>query len=121
MPDDPILVPRTPVLLRIAILISIAAGALAEDWPQFLGPNRNGVYSGNDLAAKWPPAGPAIVWKKEVGQGFASPVGADGRLILFHRLRDKEVIEALDALTGRAIWSFDYPTRYRDDFGFDEG
>ena len=99
----------------------IAAYALAEDWPQFLGPARNGVYSGNDLAAKWPPAGPAVVWKKEVGQGFSSPVVAEGRLILFHRVGDKEVVEALDAATGRAIWSFDYPTQYRDDFGFDEG
>jgi len=99
----------------------MAASALAEDWPQFLGPARNGVYSGGDLAASWPPAGPAVVWKKEVGQGFSSPVVADGRLILFHRIGDKEVVEALDAATGRAIWSFDYPTRYRDDFGFDEG
>jgi outer membrane protein assembly factor BamB len=99
----------------------MAACAAAEDWPQFLGPSRNGVYSGNDLAAKWPPAGPAIVWKKDIGAGFASPVVAEGRVILFHRVGDKEVVEALDAATGRAIWSFDYPTQYRDDFGFDEG
>jgi outer membrane protein assembly factor BamB len=46
---------------------------------------------------------------------------AEGRLILFHRLGDKEVVEALDAATGGAIWRFDYPTQYRDDFGFDEG
>jgi outer membrane protein assembly factor BamB len=106
---------------RIAILIVLAAGALAEDWPQFLGPARNGVYSGNDIAAKWPAAGPPVVWKKDVGAGFASPVVAEGRLILFHRLGDKEVVEALDAITGAAIWRFDYPTQYRDDFGFDEG
>src|SRR5882762_9800876 len=83
-------------LLRIAILILIAACAVAEDWPQFLGPARNGVYSGNDLAAKWPPAGPAVVWKKDIGAGFASPVVADGRVILFHRVGGKEVVEALD-------------------------
>ena len=46
---------------------------------------------------------------------------AEGRLILFHRIGGKEVVEALDAATGRPIWSFDYPTQYRDDFGFDEG
>jgi outer membrane protein assembly factor BamB len=109
------------LLLRIAIFTWIAACALAEDWPQFLGPARNGVYSGNDLAASWPAAGPAVIWKKEVGQGFSSPVVAEGRLILFHRIGGKEVVEALDAATGRAIWSFDYPTQYRDDFGFDEG
>ena len=109
------------MLIRYCVLTIVAACALAEDWPQFLGPARNGVYSGKDLAAKWGPAGVAIEWKKEVGQGFSSPVVAQGRLILFHRIGDKEVVEALDAATGRPIWSFDYPTRYRDDFGFDEG
>lgn len=46
---------------------------------------------------------------------------AEGRLILFHRVGEKEKVEALDAATGRNIWSFEYPTQYRDDFGFDEG
>lgn len=109
------------MLNRIVILALLAACAPAEDWPQFLGPTRNGVYSGADLAAKWSPAGPAVVWKKDVGQGFSAPVVAQGRLILFHRIGDKEVIEALDAATGKPIWKFDYPTSYRDDFGFDEG
>ena len=99
----------------------VVAVSAAQDWPQFLGPGRNGVYTGNDLVAKWPAAGPPVVWKKDVGAGFASPVVAGGRLILFHRVGDKEVVEALDAATGAAIWRFDYPTQYRDDFGFDEG
>ena len=47
--------------MRITILILVAACALAEDWPQFLGPTRNGVYTGNDLAAKWPAGGPPAV------------------------------------------------------------
>src|SRR5437762_12506694 len=99
----------------------MASCALAEDWPQFLGTTRNGVYSGGDLAAKWAKGGPAVVWKKDVGQGFASPVVSAGRLILFHRVGAKEVVEALNAETGAPIWIFDYPTQYRDDFGFDEG
>lgn len=107
--------------MRLTALILAAACAFAADWPQFLGPTRNGVYSGNDLAVKWPTTGPPVLWKKEVGQGFSAPVVAEGRLILFHRRGDKEVVEALDAATGRAIWSFDYATHYRDDFGFDEG
>jgi outer membrane protein assembly factor BamB len=102
-------------------IILLAACASAEDWPQFLGPGRNGIYSGNDLAPKWGPSGPAVVWKKDIGQGFSSPVVSQGRLILFHRAGDKEVVEALEESTGRSIWKFDYPTRYRDDFGFDEG
>jgi outer membrane protein assembly factor BamB len=109
------------LLTRIAVLTLMAACALAEDWPQFLGTTRNGVYASADLAAKWSSTGPAVIWKKDVGQGFSAPVVAQGRLILFHRIGDKEVVEALDAATGKPIWKFDYATRYRDDFGFDEG
>jgi len=107
--------------LRTALVIVLSVSASAQDWPQFLGPTRSGVYPGNDLAAKWPPGGPPVLWKKDIGQGFATPSVSQGRLILFHRVADKEVVEALDAATGRPVWSFDYPTHYRDDFGFDEG
>ena len=82
--------------------VSLLAGTtlVAEDWPQFLGPNRDGVYAGPALADSWPEDGPARVWTKRIGQGLAGPVVTDGRLILFHRIRNFEVIEALDALTG---------------------
>jgi outer membrane protein assembly factor BamB len=93
----------------------------AADWPQFLGPTRNGVYTGADLADVWPAEGPVVVWRKSVGQGFSGPAVANHLLVLFHRLGDKEVVECLDARTGAAKWSYSYPTSYRDDFGFDEG
>jgi outer membrane protein assembly factor BamB len=95
--------------------------AQAGDWPQFLGPTRNGVYAGSDLAAVWPKEGPPVVWRKNVGQGFSGPAVADRQLILFHRLDDKEVVACLDARTGEPKWTRAYPTAYRDDFGFDEG
>ena len=59
--------------------------------------------------------------ERPVGQGYSNPVVANGRLILFHREGDKEVVEALDAQTGKPLWSFDYSTTYRSDFGFGEG
>ncbi len=61
------------------------------------------------------------VWKKDVGPGFSGPVVADGKVILFHRVGDQEVVEALQPATGATIWQYGYPTTYRDDFGFDEG
>ncbi len=93
----------------------------AHDWPQFLGPQRNGVYSGPPLASSWPAGGPRKVWRKPVGQGFAGPVIAGDRLVLFHRVGNEEVVDALDARTGDPRWHYAYPTTYRDDFGFDEG
>jgi outer membrane protein assembly factor BamB len=94
--------------------------AQASDWPQFLGPTRNGVYDGK-IAESWGKEGPAIVWRRGVGQGFAGPVVSGGKLILFHRIENKEVVECLNATNGTALWTNGYPTAYRDDFGFDEG
>lgn len=112
--------PATALLIAAALL---GAGEVANalDWPQFLGPARNGTYTGPPLATSWPAGGPRVVWRKQVGAGFAGPVVASGRLILFHRVGNEEVVEALDARTGAPQWRHAYPTTYRDDFGFDEG
>ena len=93
----------------------------AEDWPQFLGPSRDGVYRGPALAETWGPQGPTVVWRMPVGAGFSGPVVAQGHVILFHRVRNEEIVEAIDPLTGTAKWRYAYPSSYRDDFGFDEG
>ena len=111
----------TRLHLVLACNLLCAAQLRATDWPQFLGPTRNGVYPGNDLAETWPAEGPPVVWRKSIGQGFSSPVVAHQKLILFHRVNDRETVECLDAKTGKQLWLFDYPTAYRDDFGFDEG
>ena len=112
------------LILTIILLFSLVRPtpiAYGQDWPQFLGPTRNGKYAGNDLTTVLPKAGPPVVWKKTIGQGFSGPVVAEGKLILFHRVGDKETVECLDAATGKEHWRFDYRTHYRDDFGFDEG
>src|ERR1051326_5675446 len=111
---------HTRVLFLIMGLYGAAAGR-ASDWPQFLGPTRNGVYPGADLAEHWPSGGPAVLWQKAVGHGFSGPAVAQGKLILFHRVGDQESVECLEAQTGRLIWKTDYPTSYQDDFGFDDG
>ena len=111
-----------PMVRRALVVAFLAASAsvVAADWPQFLGPTRNGVYTG-PLATSWPAAGPRKVWQKRVGQGFAGPVVVGDRLILFHRVANEEVVDALDTKTGEVRWHSAYPTSYRDDFGFDEG
>ena len=112
---------------RLLILVlALTAAALgvrvgAEDWPQFLGPSRDGVYRGPALAETWAPQGPTVVWRMPIGAGFSGPVVAQGHVILFHRVRNEEVVEAIDPLTGTAQWRYAYPSSYRDDFGFDEG
>jgi outer membrane protein assembly factor BamB len=113
---------RKPLLgILAASLLMAGVPVAADDWPQFLGPTRNGVYKGLPLASSFPAGGPKVVWRKQVGQGFAGPVVAGERLILFHRVGSEEIVEALNARTGAPQWRFAYPTTYRDDFGFDEG
>src|SRR5688572_29425944 len=114
--------PTTKTLCAALTAILLAGiHVAAHDWPQFLGPARDGVYRGPALASTWPSGGPRKVWQKQVEQGFAGPVVAGSRLILFHRSGNEEIVEALDARTGAAVWRHAYATAYRDDFGFDEG
>jgi outer membrane protein assembly factor BamB len=90
------------------------------DWPQFLGPSRNGVSS-EQLADDWSSAAPKVVWKKTVGAGFAGPVVISNTAILFHRQGESEILEAFDAQSGATKWKNEGATSYHDDFGFDEG
>jgi outer membrane protein assembly factor BamB len=95
--------------------------ALAGDWPQFRGPERDGVSKETGLAASWPRGGPPVVWDKRVGEGYSGPVVAGNRMILFHRLDDKEVVECLDAASGKPLWGFRYGTTYQDQIGKGDG
>jgi outer membrane protein assembly factor BamB len=99
----------------------LVCAVLAADWPQFLGPTRNGVSTETGLATTWPKEGPPQVWEKKVGAGWSGPIVSAGRVILFHRLENREVVESLDAATGKPQWKFDYATGYVDKFGFDDG
>ena len=107
-------------MLAVAAVLAIASQVRA-DWPQFLGPQRNGLYQGAPIVSTFPAAGPKVVWSKKVGQGLSGPVVVGNRVILFHRVGDRELVESLDAATGASQWQYGYPTAYRDDFGFDEG
>ena len=107
--------------LLICAVLAVGGPVWAHDWPQFLGPERNGRYTGPPLNTDWPSGAPSELWRSSVGEGFAGPIVAGNRLILFHRVDGQEVVEARDAMSGRPIWRHAYRTTYRDDFGFDEG
>lgn len=94
---------------------------LAADWPQILGPNRDGRSTETKLNWDWKAKPPAVAWSKAVGRGWAGVPVAGGRAFLFHRVDDEDILEALDAATGDRVWKFGYPAKYRDDFGFDDG
>jgi outer membrane protein assembly factor BamB len=104
----------------LVLLVGTRTG-LADDWPQWLGPQRDGVSKETGLLTTWPDKGPPLGWQSKIGEGFSGPVVAGQRLIVFHRLGDNEVVESFDAATGKPQWKFDYPTRYVDQYGKGNG
>lgn len=103
------------------LVVAMALTMLGADWPQLLGPSRNGVSSEKELVGSWPKAGPTEVWRHTVGQGYASPVIADGKLVIFHRVGAADLVECLEAATGKRVWKFEYETDYRDPLGKGDG
>lgn len=80
-----------------------AASAVAGDWPQWLGPRRDGASS--EAVEPWTEP-PKEAWRVPVGPGFSSPVVADGRVFVHARVgsKDREELIALDAVTGKELW-----------------
>jgi outer membrane protein assembly factor BamB len=112
---------RGEVLFWLIAGLLVPNGSWASDWPQFLGPQRNGSSDGDDLANEWPATGPQVIWQKPVGHGFSGPVVVNHKLVVFQRQADQEMVTCFDSRTGAQNWNFAYPTTYQDDFGFDDG
>lgn len=110
------------MLKPLALLLALTSLSPAADWPQFLGPTRNGLAAESEAALPdKPDAEPKTLWQKKIGSGFAGPAVADGKVVIFHRSGDEVLVEALDASDGTQRWKFSAPTDYRDSFGFDNG
>ena len=94
---------RIPVL---AIVLA-ACMSLGADWPQWLGPNRNGVST--EIVAPWS-SPPTVHWRLPVGDGNGGPVVSNGRVYLLTKVKDKnaEEVLALDAASGKEIWRTPY-------------
>ncbi len=91
------------------------------DWPEFLGPNRNGVSTETGILAKWPKSGLKVVWQARMGKGFAPPVVSKGRLYHFDRFGGNARLTCRVAETGEVLWQFEYPTDYEDMYGYSPG
>tara|TARA_B100001094_G_C18185112_1_gene803299 strand:+ start:2210 stop:3622 length:1413 start_codon:yes stop_codon:yes gene_type:complete len=110
------------IILLIFLVVPFGSINLkAADWPNFLGPSKNGISSETGLIGSWPSEGPKEIWKKQVGTGYSAPAIRDQRLVLFHRIKNEEIVEAYNVRTAELIWRHSYPTRYRDPFGYNNG
>ena len=63
-------------------VLAAASAARADDWPQWLGPKRDGVWRETGILDKFPKGGPKVLWRKPVGQGYAGPAVAGGKVFV---------------------------------------
>jgi outer membrane protein assembly factor BamB len=103
--------------------------AQADDWPQWLGPKRDGVWRETELLDKFPESGPTIRWRTPIGAGYAGPAVVGGRVFVTDRVLDqgknnpknpfardvvngKERVLCLEESSGKILWKHDYNSIY---------
>jgi outer membrane protein assembly factor BamB len=111
-----------PAIVLILSLTQVSA-VRADDWPQWRGANRDGVWSESGILENFPPDGLKVRWRAPVGIGFSSPVVAGGRVFVtdseLAKPKARERVLAFDAMTGEQRWCFAYDVKYPD-AAFDE-
>ena len=95
--------------------------ARAEDWPRFLGPRGNGTSTETGLLDSLPAQGPPVIWEKDIGTGYSAPSIRAGKLVLHHRLRDQEIVQAFKLPKGESLWRYAYASGYIDPYGYNNG
>ncbi len=113
----------------VALLPAGPASSRADDWPQWLGPRRDGVWRETGILDKFPAKGPTVRWRLPIGGGYAGPAVADGRVYVTDRVlptgvKDpanpfaraktacQERILCLDEASGKVLWHHDYDVTY---------
>jgi outer membrane protein assembly factor BamB len=121
-------------LLAGAVVLSAAASVRANDWPQWLGPNRDGVWRETGLLDKFPRGGPEVRWRVPVENGFSGPAVAAARVYVLDRQRarddkgnlvrptrdrgfpGKERVLCLNEADGKLLWKHEYDCPYKLSF-----
>jgi outer membrane protein assembly factor BamB len=97
------------LLILAAIFFGCLATTSAQDWPQYLGPNRNSTSPQKNILRAWPQTGPEVLWTASVGIGYGGPVVKDGKVYLLDR-DDKvgDQLRCFDFSNGKELWNFGY-------------
>jgi outer membrane protein assembly factor BamB len=94
------------MVLGFGVWVVTAEGA---DWPNFRGPNHNGISTETGWSATWPKDGPKVLWKATLGTGFCSIAVSGGRAYSMGNVDNKDILYCFDASTGKEIWKQSYP------------
>ena len=98
-----------PAALAATAFSFFQTGLHAADWPQWRGPNRDGVSTEKEWSPTWTADGPKQLWKANVGIGASSVAVAAGRLYTMGNANNTDSVVCLDAATGKEIWRHSYP------------
>jgi outer membrane protein assembly factor BamB len=96
-------------ILGFGIFVIVCCTAQAADWPNYRGPNYDGISSETGWSATWPESGPKVLWKASLGTGFASMAVSNGKVYTMGNIDDTDFLYCFDAATGREIWKTSYP------------
>ena len=100
--------PTTLLAAALTLSLLLPGPLRADDWPQWRGPNRDGVCAQTGLLQSFPAEGLRLVWRVPVGWGFSSPVVAQGRVYLADseavKPKAKERLHSFDEATGKFLW-----------------
>lgn len=124
---------RMTVLSILLCLAATISPGFADDWPQWLGPERDSVWRETGILQRFPEGGPRVVWRAPVALGYSGPAVADGRVFLMDyvlesgrvtnnpgardTLQGTERVLCLDAKTGELLWKHEYPRPYQVSYG----
>lgn len=114
--------------LGIGMVLSLSCSAVsADDWPQWMGPQRDNVWREDGLLEKFPAGGPKVLWSTPVAGGYSGPAVSGGKVCItdyvtadnvkvdnFDRreFSGTERIHCLDEATGKVLWTHEYPVKY---------
>ncbi|MBC8871441.1 MAG: SUMF1/EgtB/PvdO family nonheme iron enzyme [Planctomycetes bacterium] len=107
---------RTLVAVHAALTWSFLYGILlADDWPQWRGPSRDGVWHESGIIEKFEAPQIKIRWRTRISSGYSGPTVAEGRVYVSDYVSEPEQVErihCMDWKTGKTIWTHAYPCDY---------
>lgn len=93
----------------LCVFLLTVCGICYADWPQYMGPDRNGISPDKGLMRAWPEGGPRVLWTVPVGPGYAGPAIYKGEVFLLDRVDDqKDVLRCFALDTGEERWNVSY-------------
>ena len=95
--------------ITVILAVAFMSNLWAQDWPQYLGPERNSTSPQKNLLRSWPESGPEVLWAVDVGIGYGGPAIKDGKVYLLDRTKEVgDNLRCFDLSNGDELWNFSY-------------